>query len=537
MKRLAEFGLGWDWLHRVHETTGAGALHLATHDQTVPTERRAILVLGMHRSGTSALGGALNGLGVAAPKTLLAPRPDNPRGFFESAALADAHDALLECAGSCWDDWRRFDSTIGAKAAEQHRQKLKAVVIDEFEDAGLILIKDPRICRFVPLTLRVLAELNISPVAILPVRNPLEVAYSLKRRNHFSISKSLLLWLRHTLDAEYNSRGLPRDFLPYGRFLNDWRFYINRAAETLNIIWPARPDSATEKIENFLTAKLYHQKANLQDLQKHPSATSLVRRTYQILTAITVDGEKAEFLDQLDQIRTRFDDDCEMFGKVLESEFAVRRLRSKLEARDAHALQLQRNSSDTPSEGQNTPLLPFAIRPDSASIHFRPTAQVAGRSIECDNLAMARNSLIDAREAMAASAVLRLEAERDRLAVDLSRQIAERDKARSQQAELAAAVERATMERDDLAKLIAVRESELADAKAECSRLTDLGAARELEAERERNLLTASLSRAVAERDSLAAACSDLEIARSVMLSSRSWRWTAPLRFVRGLFG
>jgi hypothetical protein len=507
-------------------------------------ERQAILVLGMHRSGTSALGGVLNALGVTAPKTLMDPQDDqNPRGFFESAVLASAHDELLLSAGSYWDDWRRLElaSIESGRDKQHHLEKFKALLIEEFDDAPLIFIKDPRMCRFVPFTLRVLAELNISPAAILPIRNPLEVAYSLKRRDGFSVSKSLLLWLRHTLDAEYNSRELPRDFLPYERFLSDWRFYINRAAETMNIVWPAGSDSSTGRVENFLTADLYHQKASLEDLQKHSSTISLVNQTYEILTAITAGGEKAEFLDQLDQIRTQFDNDCEMFGAVMESEFAVRRLRSKLEAEDAQAEQLQHNSPGMPglSERQNTAVLPFAIRPDSvASIHFRPTASITGRSIEGDNLAMARNSLIDAREGLSASEIRRVKAERDRLAADLKRQIAERDKlAQSQQAALVSALERVTMERDDLAKLIVARESELADLKVECSRLTDLSAARELQAEHERNLLATSLNTVVAERDSLAAACSNLEIAHSAMLSSRSWRFTAPLRFVRNLFG
>jgi hypothetical protein len=252
---------------------------------------------------------------------------------------------------------------------------------------------------------------------------------------------------------------------------------------------------------------------------------------------MTADGEKAEFLDRLDQIRAEFDNHCEMFGTVLESEFAVRRLRGKLEAQDAQALQLQQNSSGgsgLPGR-QNTAVLPFAIHPDPvASIHFRATAPIQGRSIERDNLAMARNSLIEAREALSASEIRRVKAERDRLAADLRRQTAERDKfAQSQQA----ALKRVTMERDNLAKLIVARESELAGLKAECSRLTDLSAARELQAEHERNLLTTSLNTVAAERDSLAAACSNLEIAHSAMLSSRSWRFTAPLRFVRRLFG
>src|SRR5664279_287121 len=173
-----------------------GRLQSAAHDPASP-RREAILVLGMHRSGTSALGGVLNALGAGAPKTLMAPHRENPRGFFESTILADAHDALLASAGSSWHDWRQFNPQwIGSGIAERHRQDIKRVLIDEFGDAPLIFVKDPRICRFVPFTLSVLSELNISPVAILPLRNPLEVAHSLKRSRGFAPSKSLLLWLR-----------------------------------------------------------------------------------------------------------------------------------------------------------------------------------------------------------------------------------------------------------------------------------------------------------------------------------------------------
>jgi hypothetical protein len=510
-----------------------GQLQLVASDQTAPPKRQAILVLGMHRSGTSALGGAINALGVAAPKTLLAPRPDNPRGFFESAALADAHDALLESTGSCWDDWRQFDSGIGSSIAEQHRQTIKAVLIDEFDDAPLIFIKDPRMCRFVPFTLSVLAQLNISPVAILPIRNPLEVAHSLKRRNGFSLSKSLLLWLRHVLDAEYNSRRLPRYFLPYERFLNDWRSYMDRAAERINLSWPARSDLSAERIENFLTADLYHEKASLEDLQNHPNTTSLARETYEILTAIAANGENEDLLNRLDLIRAKFNNDCEMFGKVLEQEFAVRRLRSKLEAQVALAAEFEQKSFGFPTlSGRHfAAARPITLHRDSVvPMHIRPTAQTKSGPVERDNLATARDSLIDAREGMVASEIFRLKVERDTLVSSFRSQIAERDKLANERAELAVAIQRLTTERDNLIKLVAARE-------AECIRLTHLSAARELEIQRERNLLTTSLATVVAERNGLAATCNSLEITRNIMLSSRSWRLTAPLRFLRRLFG
>src|SRR5580700_2050913 len=86
-------------------------------------KRQAILVLGMHRSGTSAVGGVISALGVAGPKTLMRPNRYNSRGHVESTPLTAAHDELLASAGSRWDDWWQFNPRwFHSKAAEQHRQ-------------------------------------------------------------------------------------------------------------------------------------------------------------------------------------------------------------------------------------------------------------------------------------------------------------------------------------------------------------------------------------------------------------------------------
>jgi hypothetical protein len=291
--------------------------------------RQAILVLGMHRSGTSAVGGVLNALGAGAPKTLMGPHPENPRGFFESVALAEAHDALLISAGSCWRDWRPFDPKwIGSDIAEQHRRKIKAFLMDEFGDAPLIFVKDPRICRFVPFTLSVLAELNISPVVIVPLRNPLEVAYSLRRNRDLALSKSLLLWLRHVLDAEYHSRQLPRYFLSYEKFLTDWRGDMDRAAAKIGVTWPARTGVSEVKIEQFLTRELRRERASVDEIRQHPEVPPVVRETYSLLTEIAERGEAPDLLDRLDLVRTNFDEICKEVGPVpTAEELAVEQLR------------------------------------------------------------------------------------------------------------------------------------------------------------------------------------------------------------------
>ena len=77
----------------------------------VRARRTAILVSGMHRSGTSALTRVLNILGCDLPKTLTKPKSDNVAGFWESRAITDLNDEILASAGSSWDDWLPFDQS------------------------------------------------------------------------------------------------------------------------------------------------------------------------------------------------------------------------------------------------------------------------------------------------------------------------------------------------------------------------------------------------------------------------------------------
>ena len=284
--------------------------------------RQAIVVLGMHRSGTSALAGVLCGLGAAAPKkTLMGPHPCNQKGLFEALGLAQAHDEFLAAAGSCWHDWRKFDlQWARSKSAAQHAAKIKTVLTEEFGDEPMIVLKDPRICRFVPYTLSLLAELNVTPVAVLPVRNPLEVALSLQRRDNFAVPKSMMLWLRHVLDAEYFSRNLPRYFLPYEGLLQNWRHHVDRLAEQTDIAWPDRSDRSGAGIDQFLTTELYHERATWDETKDHGEVLELARHTYRIFMDICTRGESGELRDQLDAARTEFEESCRTFEAPMAAE-------------------------------------------------------------------------------------------------------------------------------------------------------------------------------------------------------------------------
>ncbi|WP_322418577.1 class I SAM-dependent methyltransferase [Mesorhizobium huakuii] len=325
------------------------------------SRRKAILVLGMHRSGTSMLAGTIAALGAAHPKRPLRADGNNPKGYWESTPLNFANDELLAAAASSWHDWRPLDPQwLQSLAAERLRDKIKAILASEFGEEPLFFIKDPRICRFVPFMSSILAEMEVDPVALLPLRNPLEVAYSLQRRDGLPLAKSLLLWLRHVIEAEVHSRHMPRCFIRHEQFLIDWRHHVDRAAEMTGIVWPTPIDLAEAEIGRFLTADLHRERATVGELQSHPDVTPLIRTAYEILCAMADDGDSQKLRSELDLMRARFDDACAVVGAAAAAESD--HLRGERDAISGayHELDLERNALaddlDNPPAGRAAPL-------------------------------------------------------------------------------------------------------------------------------------------------------------------------------------
>src|SRR5215472_599841 len=79
----------------------------------------ALVVLGMHRSGTSALTGMLHHLGVTLGENLMPATIDNPRGYWEHADIVKVHERLMASLGWDWHDVRSlppgFEKTEAAQ--------------------------------------------------------------------------------------------------------------------------------------------------------------------------------------------------------------------------------------------------------------------------------------------------------------------------------------------------------------------------------------------------------------------------------------
>jgi hypothetical protein len=308
-----------------------------------PAGSKALLVLGMHRSGTSSIAGAMVRLGGAAPLNLLPPADDNPKGFWESSVLMALNDQILAAGGSHWEDWREFDpARIDAATAFSLRGEAKSVLAGEFGHARLAVIKDPRMCRLMPFWSSVFREANWSVRPVLQLRSPLEVALSLNRRDGIPLGSACLLWLRHVLDAEAGTRGTHRAVVDWNDFLSDPRRTLERVGAQLGVVWPQWSDGALAEIDEFVSADMRRQRATDADLQVHPAVNHLVREAYAAVRELVENPASEKVGRTLADIRERFDSATAVFGHAMfELEEGTRRAQSlAVSLRGEYATQL-----------------------------------------------------------------------------------------------------------------------------------------------------------------------------------------------------
>ena len=173
-----------------------------------PTNLRTTVVLGMHRSGTSAVTGCLHELGLALPRSSdLISAPDNPQ-HFESRPVANHNELLLRERGGSWDvpGDPRNESTPVDWADEAER------ILDASFPSSPFVLKDPRLC----LTFRDWSTfLDPWIKTVLVVRDPSDIARSLQRRDGIEHTHALALWERYLWAAEQQIQNRPCFVLPF----------------------------------------------------------------------------------------------------------------------------------------------------------------------------------------------------------------------------------------------------------------------------------------------------------------------------------
>lgn len=246
----------------------------------------AVLVLGMHRSGTSALTRGLEVLGIDLGRNLKdAVAGDNEKGFFEDATLSGINDRILALNGAAWDSL--FAEALGVGAGGE-LGKLKLMALQElqraFGQSEFFAFKDPRTCRTLPFWQDVLARGGTQTYNIIAFRNPMSVADSLQARNGFERERSYHLWLLHMLAAVKHTQGQKRVFVEYDELIADPEVVLTRIVKFID---DPRVSIAPHALQvyrrDFLDAQLrrHHHAATHLELDK--ACSPLVARVYSAL--------------------------------------------------------------------------------------------------------------------------------------------------------------------------------------------------------------------------------------------------------------
>ncbi len=224
----------------------------------MPT-RKAVLVLGMSRSGTSLLTHVLHALGAALPRDLMGPGQGNPLGHFEPRGLVALNDRILENLDLRWDDPRAIPAHwFRSRQAYVFLEQIAGQLRQSYGEAPLLVIKDPRLCRLLPLYLDALDVLDIEPLVILQVRPVAEVVRSLVDRDGMQPGRAEFLWLRSVIEAEWQSRNCRRVWVSMAEMVADWPNAISRITDGLRLEWPMDLITATGRIASLLKPRLYH---------------------------------------------------------------------------------------------------------------------------------------------------------------------------------------------------------------------------------------------------------------------------------------
>ena len=258
--------------------------------------KTVFFVLGMHRSGTSALGGVLNLIGLDFGSELLPANEGNPKGYFENRYVFKLNEHILYENNTSWHDVHFKVQDINSHKFNVYVKEAEKILIGEFKYSEKFVIKDPRISILFPIWEKACQNLNYKIKIILQYRNPLEVAKSLEKRDGFSLERSLLVWSHYVLQAEYLSRQYKKISTTFQDLVEDPVKFIKDLQSFIGI----KIDKNIQKeLKIFIDKRIKHNNIPLKNFSKDTPA-------YLKKLVNLIDKKDFENVKKFDRIRNDF---------------------------------------------------------------------------------------------------------------------------------------------------------------------------------------------------------------------------------------
>lgn len=253
--------------------------------------RNIVVVLGMHRSGTSAITRGLEALGVNLGDRLLPAHAEtNEKGFFEDAEI---YNINLELLAALDTDWDIAPPVLPLDFTAENVVKQKKRAIDvlnwKLENLGTFGFKDPRVARLLPFWQEIFECVDATVHYLIVTRHPMSVAKSLNSRDGFSGDRCHALWLDYVTASILHTENQPRIIVDYDIFLEDPASQLSRIAKALSLSFDPESAATQEYIRGFLEQRLRHSKFEFHDLISAPDVSNEMVAIYDLMLQMALD--------------------------------------------------------------------------------------------------------------------------------------------------------------------------------------------------------------------------------------------------------
>ncbi|CAB3768118.1 sulfotransferase family protein [Paraburkholderia solisilvae] len=320
-----------------------------------PASGKLVVVLGMHRSGTSAMTRAMKALGAEPGDHPLPPAAAlNDKGLFEDADVAQINQELLSAGGAHWHTVGEIE-LAGLAPALLDALRARGVNVLRAKCAGrTFALRDPRLTRLLPFWQLVFKEVGVPVVYAVAVRDPISVARALAKRDHMTEEQAYPLWLAYMVAALRDTHGSVRAFFDYASMVLDPAGELAKLANRLQL--PVDAACAGDFAHAFLEQELPHPRFSTADLTGVRAAPSAVKALFAALETVCRAGEEDAALQSALERGQQFLADVEPLLRVHHD---TTLLRATLEAsklvmadRDKRIAELQQQLANGPVSAQ-----------------------------------------------------------------------------------------------------------------------------------------------------------------------------------------
>jgi hypothetical protein len=251
--------------------------------------KKIVVVLGMHRSGTSVTARSLQTLGITLGAHLMEPQECNPKGFYEDLDIFEMNERILGALHQCWDSLTPMAMKSFSNLLADFKDDAKKLIIEKMQHRYVFAFKDPRTAILLSFWREVFRELKLQGRYVIVFRHPISVADSLRKRDDFCLQKSLLLWAKYNISILASVNKKESIFINYDSILSQPELQIARLSDFLKM--PVDADALNDFQSEFLERDFRHSIYSEGDLSSVNGLPTAIRDIYgALLSACTPDG-------------------------------------------------------------------------------------------------------------------------------------------------------------------------------------------------------------------------------------------------------